>query len=262
MEWLLIVLAGIIQGITEFMPVSSSGHLLVLGNFFDLLNNFELYVLINIGTLGALVWYSRRTLGRLVQSVADGQYQLLAKLFVGILPAGVLGWFLADFFRFLGNNLYLLVAMLISIGVLMLFRQPRPKIVTDDLADIPWPKVLIIGSAQALALIPGTSRAGVTILTGLWTGLKQELAVSWSFLLAIPVIAGAVIRVLLSFEGAEFVSKQFGLVIAINIVSFLVGIFAISFLIKILQNHSLRPFGIYRIFFGLILLALLLTDVL
>ena len=259
---MIIIFTGIIQGITEFMPVSSSGHLLVLGNLLDFSNNFELYVLVNIGTLGALIWFCRRTLLEVFQATVHGEYQFLAKVIVGILPAGLLGFFLADLFKLLSENLYILVAMLIIVGAMMLFRPPQPKPAITDLSDIPWPKVLIIGVAQALALIPGTSRAGITILAGLWTGIKQELAVTWSFLLAIPLVTGAVLRVVLSFDGAEFISKQLGLVILTNLVSFFVGIFAISFLIKILQNHSLRPFGIYRIFFGLVLLALLLTNVL
>ena len=262
MQWLVILVIGVIQGITEFMPVSSSAHLLVAGNLLELADNFEIYVLVNIGTLGALIWFSRKILLKILRQTFSGSYQLLAKVVVSTLPAGLLGFFLADIFRELSENLYLLVAMLIVVGVLMLFNPPPTRTKKIDLEDISWRQVLAIAFAQPLALIVGTSRAGITILAGIWAGLKRELAVTWSFLIAIPLVTGAVLRVVFSATGAAFISREFVLVVSINLVSFLVGIFAISFLIRILQKHSLRPFGIYRIGLGLVLLGLLLTNVL
>ena len=152
--------------------------------------------------------------------------------------------------------------MLIIVGVLMLFKPPSPKSKEVNLGSITWPQVLIIAFAQALALIPGTSRAGITILAGLWVGLKQSQAVVWSFLLAIPVISGAVLRVVFSIDGLEFIEREFTLIVLVNLVSFIVGILSITFLLKILKNHSLKPFGLYRVLFGMILLGLLLTNVL
>ena len=262
MEWLFILLTGIIQGATEFIPVSSSGHLLLLGSLFDFDAAFELYVLANIGTLGALIWFSRQQLLRVIQEAGRGQYALVAKLFVGILPAGLLGFFLVDFFRLLSDQLYVLVVMLMLVGALMLFRPPAVRDAAGRPEDISWPKVIVIGLAQALALVPGTSRAGATILGGMWLGLRQELAARWSFLMAAPLVAGAVARVLISPEGAEFVSRQFARIVGVNLVSFLVGLAAIHLLMTVLERRSLRVFGFYRLGLGTLLLTLLLTNVL
>ena len=262
MEWLLILLAGLVQGITEFIPVSSSGHLVLVGSLFDFGANFELYVLANIGTLGALIWFSRREILDLTSRVANGDYNLLLKILVGILPAGLLGLFLTDFFKWLSGHLYVLVFMLIAVGILMLFRPPpvTDKAIEPD--DIGWKKISLIGLVQALALVPGTSRSGITILAGLWTGLKQDLAARWSFLMSIPLVAGAVLRVLITPDGAEFVTRQFTFVLVANLVSFVVGMAAITLLMRILSKRSLKPFGIYRIGLGVVLLGLLLTNVL
>lgn len=264
MEWLIILLIGAIQGVTEFMPVSSSAHLLIVGDLFNLADNFELYVLANLGTLGALILFTRKDLWRIIRQVLEGDYNVISKLGVSMLPAGLLGFFLADFFKVLSDNLYVLIAMLLIVGVLMIIKPPTVKHEAGDLefSDISWPQVLGIAFAQTLALIPGTSRAGITILGGLWLGLKQDLAVKWSFLLAIPLVSGAILRVALSSSGAEYISREFILIVVVNLASFIVGLLAISFLLKILKNHSLRPFGFYRVLLSLTLLGLLLTNVL
>ena len=258
----MIFLAGVIQGVTEFIPVSSSGHLLLVGGLFDFGNAFELYVLANIGTLGALIWFSRQEIAGLSGRTVNGDYGALLKILLGILPAGLLGFFLTDFFKWLSGHLYLPVVMLVAVGILMLFKPPPATDEAAEPADIGWKKVCLIGLAQALALVPGTSRSGATILAGLWAGLKQDLAARWSFLMSIPLVAGAVLRVLVSPAGAEFVSRQFVLVLAANLISFVVGLAAIALLMKILSKRSLRAFGIYRISLGAVLLGLLLTDVL
>ncbi|MYB40164.1 undecaprenyl-diphosphate phosphatase [Candidatus Saccharibacteria bacterium] len=262
MEWLLIILAGLIQGVTEFIPVSSSGHLALLAALFDFADGFELYVLANIGTLGALIWFTRSQLGAMFARVAKGDYSLPAKLLAGILPAGLLGFFLTDFFKWLGDHLYLVVFMLVAVGAVMLFKPPPATDKAAEPAGIGWWKVIIIGLAQVLALIPGASRSGVTILAGLWTGLKQELAAHWSFLMSIPLVGGAVLKVLVSSDGAEFVSRQFGFVLVANLISFVVGLAAITVLMKVISKRSLKVFGIYRMFLGAVLLGLLLTGVL
>ena len=153
-----------------------------------------------------------------------------------------------------------MLVMLIGVGLLMIFFD-RPLVGKDRRRTIDWKTSLGVGCAQALALIPGTSRSGITILAGRWLGLSRSTAIYWSFALAIPVIAGAIIRVLLSHEGLELINYHFGLVIVGNIVSFAVGLVAIKFLLAILKKKSLRPFGYYRLGLGFILLVMVITNV-
>ena len=261
-EWLIALLVGSIQGVAEFIPVSSSAHLTVLGQVFDLPTAFEFYVLINIGTLAALVNFNRDLLLTIIRQCFRGSFGLAGRLFVSTLPAGLAGFFLADLFRFLGGNLYLVAAMLILGGLLMLPRPPRSERPLEDMGSLPWPRVLAIAGAQALALLSGVSRSGATLLAGFWLGLKREMAISWSFLLAIPLTAGAIFRVGLSPEGFELLSRQLALVVLANAVSFIVGLMAISFLLRVIGRYGLRPFGVYRLALGLALLGLLLADVL
>ena len=262
MEWLTTLISGILQGISEFLPISSSAHLLIFDRLLDLETAFEFYVLVNIGTLAALISFNRHLLLDIVGQCRSGSFALAARLFVSTLPAGILGFFLADFFQLLNGNLYLLVAMLMLVGLLMLPRPPKPQKSASDFKDLPWRHVLAIGGAQSLALIAGTSRSGITILSALWLGLKQDMAVTWSFLLAIPITGGAILRVAFSSQALELVEQQLALVVFVNIVSFVVGLLAIRLLLNVVRRHSLRPFGIYRLVLGLTLLGLLAGDVL
>ena len=256
MDYLIILLSGLIQGITEFLPISSSGHLLILGNIFNLKNNFEIAVLLNIGTLGALVYCSRQTLFDIGRQISSHDWQLFLKLLVSLLPAGLLGFFLTDFFKGLAEEVWLIAIMLFFVGCLMLFKPPAVKI--QDLKDIKWSQALIIASAQALALIPGTSRAGITILVALWLGFKKEVAINWSFLLAIPIMTGALLRILMTTEGARFVIEHPLLVLVGNVVAFIIGLFALQFLISLVRKYSLKPFGFYRIGLAVVLLSLVM----
>ena len=201
MEWLNALMVGILQGVSEFIPVSSSAHLLVFDRLLGLAASFEFYVLVNIGTLAALISFNRHLLLDIVRQCLSGSFALAGRLFVSTLPAAILGFFLADFFKLLNTNLYILVAMLILVGLLMLPRPPQPKKSSIDFQDLPWRHVLAIGGAQSLALIAGTSRSGITILSGLWLGLKQDMAVTWSFLLAIPITSRRDFQGCLQFPG-------------------------------------------------------------
>ena len=262
MVWLTILILGGLQGLTEFLPVSSSAHLAVFGRLLGGVSGFELYVLANIGSLAALIHFSRRQLLEVCRGCPRGSFGLAGRLIVGCLPAGLLGFFLADFFQALSANLYLVAAMLMLGGLLMLPRPPSFKRPASEADSLPWRKVWLIGSAQALALVSGVSRSGATILSGLWLGLRQDLAVGWSFLLAVPLTAGAVVRVGLTPEAWRLVDEHLGLVVAINIISFAVGLAAIRLLVGIVQRHRLWPFGLYRLALGLFLLGLLAADVL
>lgn len=254
------VLLGIVQGITEFIPVSSSGHLVLVGSLVDLGNHFVFDVLLNIGTLAALCWYTRHQILTLVRSIFGGSLGLLYKLILATIPGVTVGFLFDDFFENLNTNTWIVVIMLLGIGIVMLFvsqvRNPR-----KSLEEISYTSAALIGVAQVLALVPGTSRSGVTILAALLIGFSRQLAAEWSFMMAIPIVLGASLKTLFSQEGIEFVGDNFGAVIAGNIASFVVGLLAIDFLFKILKSQNLRMFGIYRIGLAGVLGVLLLAGI-
>ena len=261
MEYLLSVFWGIIQGLTEFLPVSSSAHLLLISQLFDFEQSFEAYVLLNIGTLAALLVFLRQPLWQIFQDLLQGNLQLFLKILISTLPAGLLGFWLVDYIDSLTSD-WLVVAFMLSLGgIIMLFKIPfKPRVA--DLSSISWSHSLLIAGAQALALIPGTSRAAATILAGLWLGFQQKLAVQWSFILALPLISGAVLRVWLSPSGWALIEQDWLLILIGNFIAFAVGLGAIHLLMKIIQTQSLRIFGVYRFILAASLLILLGLNIL
>ena len=251
-DWLILLL-GILQGLTEFLPISSSAHLLLLGNLSDLSYNFEVAVLLNGGTLAALIYWNRQLLKELIAQLGSNDYQLAGKLAVAILPAGLLGFLLTDFFKDLAEQIPVILIMLAGIGTLMFFKPPTAQ--TKTLSQLSWLQASLIGGLQALALIPGTSRSGITILAGLWLGLQQEVAIRWSFLLAIPLVTGAILRILMTAEAQTFVTEQALLLMAGNILAFGVSLLALRWLLQLVRRWSLRPFGYYRWSLALVILG-------
>ncbi len=254
------IILGVVQGITEFIPVSSSGHLSIAGALLDLEDAFEFDVLLNIGTLAALVYHTRTQLLQLVRQFLGGQRQTGYKLIAATLPAAVAGLVFSDRIESVNDNTQLVLVMLALVGAAMVLVKPK-KSPLKDMEDINWRIVGFIGFAQVLALVPGTSRSGITILAGLYIGLSRGLSAQWSFLMAIPIIAGATAKILLSPDGLELVSGNMAEVIVGNIASFVVGLLAIGFLLRILGSNTLKPFGYYRIGLTAVLAVLLAVDV-
>ena len=250
---------GLIQALTEFIPVSSSGHLLLVANWTvardDLL---ELVVWLNLGSLLALIYYFRRPISRLL---AASSGDLWLKLILASLPAAGAGWFLADWFDQFYDNVAVIAVLLLAGGLLMILVRPAAS-GKDRLQQLTWADSGLTGLAQSLALIPGTSRAGVTILAGFGRKMTARLATAWSFLLGIPIIAGALLRVGLSDSGRAFGADNLPGLILGNLVSFTVSLLVIGLALALVERYGLRPFGYYRIGFGLLLLGLLGLDVL
>ena len=261
MDWLVAILLGFIQGVTEFLPVSSSGHLILAGGFINLGNHFALDVLLNIGTLSALLWFFRDKVKHLLQLVYRRQFGLPLKLALATLPAVLVGFWLEDKLVSLNTNVLVVAVMLASVGGLMLVVKARDSSLAS-LESITWNMAFIVGCAQTVALIPGTSRAGVTILAALLIGMSASLAVEWSFLMAAPIVAVAIIRVMFSPEGLVFVTDNLGTVFVGNVVSFVAGLVAVSSLVHILKSKSLRAFGLYRLGMAGVLLIFMATSIL
>ncbi len=263
-DMLAAIAAGLIQGVTEFLPVSSSGHLLVwhwlTGSSIG--NEVAFDVALHLATLAALLAYFWSDLLRLAAAwlrlVLRGQSSSEALLawwmLAGTLPAAVVGFIFSDAITGGLRDVRITAAALVGVGVLMLLVEARAR-QTRNLSDLGLWDALLIGAAQAVALIPGVSRSGITIIAGLGQGLHRPAAARFAFLLAIPVTAGAGLhqaKALASVAGTDAWPLAAGFIAAAAS-----GFWAIGFLLRFLRRSSLRPFAIYRIILGISLLLIL-----
>jgi undecaprenyl-diphosphatase len=265
MDSLQIVVLAIVQGITEFLPVSSSGHLILvpyLTNWPDQGLDFDLAV--HIGTLTAIVAYFRQTLAAMardwvlsvVQRRQVGESRLAWAVLFGTIPAGVVGLlFRHDIETTLRSPL---VVACTTIGyAVLLFIADRFGQQQRDERSIGWLDVVVIGCAQALALVPGTSRSGVTITAGLFRGLSRAAAARFSFLLAVPVMTAAGLAELAGYAGGDVAVDTRAVVLGL-VVSALTGFACIHFFLKWLTRYGVLPYVLYRLVLGAVLLFIVL----
>lgn len=264
MSYLDAIVLGLVQGLTEFIPVSSSGHLVIFNHLLGNDGSFAFDVLLNIGTLLALVIFYRARLWAIVKKIFIAkEWIFIAKLAVATLPAFAFGLLFGEQIKIMNEYIWLVVVMLVIVGLLFIFYGHATKEADDAELEqsVKWPTALRVGFAQAFALIPGTSRSGITILAGLRSNLSAKRAAEFSFMLAIPTIAGATLKVMLLDGGLEFMANNIGLVLVGNLVSFVSGLLAVSFLIRLLSRRGLKDFGYYRIGLAGVLSVLLITGI-
>ena len=259
------ILLGLIQGVTEFLPISSSGHLVLANAFLGLDDNFTFSVLLNIGSLLVLIiFYRRKILDIIKRLFTKSEWRFVLKLIVATVPAVIIGVVFGDQIEYLNSLVWVVTIMLFVVGILFVFIS-KPSENADDREveqSVNWKSTLKIGIAQAIALIPGTSRSGITILTGIRSKLSVERAAEFSFLMAIPIIAGATFKTLLSDGGIQFVTNNLDKFLIGNLVCFVSGYIAISSMMKLIANRGLKDFGWYRVLLAIFLGALLLAGVL
>ncbi|NLE80798.1 MAG: undecaprenyl-diphosphate phosphatase [Rhodococcus sp.] len=273
MTWLQAIILGAVQGLTEFLPVSSSGHLRIVSEIFfgdDAGASFT--AVTQLGTELAVLIFFARDIARIVtawfrglfhaEHRGDLDYRMGWYVIIGTIPVGVLGFLFKDEIRTGARNLWLIATMLIVFALVIsaaehFGRKARP------IEDLKARDGIIMGSAQALALIPGVSRSGGTISAGLFLGLTREAAARYSFLLAIPaVVASGLFSLPDAFEPAGVGLNASGpqLFVA-TAIAFLIGYASIAWLLKFVVNHSMYWFVGYRIVIGVIVLVLLATGV-
>lgn len=244
------VILGAVQGLTEFIPVSSSGHLILADEIGQLGSSFAFDVVLNLGTLLALVFFYRAKLTELYRGVVYGRNMRLARnIIISTLPAVFVGGLFADFFADNARDPSVVVVMLLLVGVLMLWADSMRG--SKQMNDIQPVNALLIGIGQALALIPGTSRSGATILAGKFNRLTYGAAADYSFLIAIPIVAGAIVRSLFETETIDLLNQHTGVVIVGVAASAISGWLAIRFMLTFLKTRGLKIFGIYRIILAL-----------
>lgn len=256
-EILKAVVLGFVQGLTEFLPVSSTAHLILIPRFFGwsgALDSLTFDIALHAGTLFALLLCFYRDWVRLF---LEDRRMLLA-LIVGTIPAGIAGVLLRDYVEHAFRSPLLMAGTLSVFAVLMLMAERYGRKGRDlSKGSISMFDAVYIGTAQAIALIPGVSRSGITITAGLFRGLDREAAARFSFLLSTPVISGAVM-----LEGLKTLktpaSYETDVFLAGFLAAFASGVLAIRFLLRYLRKHPLDPFAYYR--FGLAALVLLVMP--
>lgn len=271
-ELIKVILIGIIEGVTEWLPISSTGHMLLFDAFvpLEMSENFKemFFVVIQLGAIMAVVVMFWKKLFPF--SVADKKLRInneitamWFKVVAGCLPAAVLGLIFDDFLEEHFGNAFTIALMLIIYGIAFIFVENRnknssPKI--NSIAKIDYKTAIIIGFFQALSMIPGTSRSGATIIGALLIGVSRTTAAEFTFFLAIPTMLGAsalkIVKFGLDFTGAEILVLIIGMVVA-----FAVSLFVIKFLMEYVRKHDFKVFGYYRIVLGaLVILASLISS--
>lgn len=269
LEVLKVILLGIVEGITEWLPISSTGHLILVEEFvkLDLSEAFvEMFnVVIQLGAIMAVVVIYFHKLNPFSPGKTEKQklltIQLWIKVVIAAIPAAVIGLLFDDFIDEHFMNAYVVAATLIIYGVLFIVIENRNKGVTpqaNKLSKLSVKQVLAIGGFQVLSLIPGTSRSGATIIGGLLVGASRSVAAEFTFFLGIPVMFGAsflkVVKYVLE-TGFAFGAQEILLLLLGCGVSFGVSILAIKFLMQYIKNNDFKVFGYYRIVLGAIVLV-------
>ena len=260
-EILKAIFLGIVEGITEWLPISSTGHMILVDEFIKLDVSKEFLdmfmVVIQLGAiLAVLVLYFHKLnpFSRKKTLVERKQtWSLWLKVIIACLPAAVIGLIFDDKINELFFNAWTIAITLIVYGVLFIIveifnRNRKPKI--RELSQLPYTMAFLIGVFQLLALIPGTSRSGVTIITALLLGASRFVAAEFTFFLAIPVMLGASALKLVKF-GFSYTGLEIAILIAGVLTAFLVSVLAIKFLMKYIKKHDFKIFGVYRILLGI-----------
>jgi len=258
------IILGLVQGITEFLPISSSGHLVIASHLLNMGNVFAFDVLLNFGSLLALVIYYRKKIWSIIQRLFIGKDWIFAlKVIAATVPAVIFGLVFTNQIELLNGSILVVIVMLILIGIPMIISGKANKDADDRAVEksVGWRSAIKIGLAQMVALVPGASRSGLTILAGIRNNLSMARAAEFSFLMAIPVIAGASVKMLFSHQGIDFVKNNMAAFAVGNIVSFIAGMLAINFLINLISKRGLKDFGWYRVILAVVLSLLLLIGV-
>ena len=270
-ELLKVIFFGIVEGITEWLPISSTGHLILLEQFIKLNTSdafMEMFrVVIQLGAILAVIVLYFNKLNpfnnKKDKQEKKNTWELWFKVLIACVPAGIIGILFDDKIDALFYNYITVAITLIVYGVLFIVienRNKNKKYKYESLKDITYQLALIIGIFQVLALIPGTSRSGATIIGAIMFGASRTVAAEFTFFLAIPVMFGAsllkIVKFGLSFTTAEIVILLIGMLVA-----FLVSVFAIKFLMNYIKKNDFKAFGWYRIVLGLIVLLYFLLFV-
>ena len=272
MSWLQVVVLSILQGLTEFLPVSSSGHLAIASRvFFDDDAGASFTAVSQLGTEAAVLVYFARDIVRIVKAWWAGLFDAVRRnadywlgwwVIIGSIPIGVIGLLFKDQIRTGARNLWLVATALIVFSLVIAAAEYAGR-QSRRVEQLTWKDSIIVGVAQCLALVPGVSRSGATISAGLFLGMERELAARFGFLLAIPaVFASGLFSLPDAFApvGEGMAASGAKLLIS-TVIAFVVGFAAVAWFLRFLVRHSMYWFVGYRIALGVVVLVLLWTGV-
>ncbi len=267
-EILKAILFGIVEGVTEWLPVSSTGHMILLDEFVKLKVSAEFYemfqVVIQLGAILAVILLFFQKLnpfsGKKTEDERKNTWQLWFKVVVAVLPSAVIGLLLDDWMDEHLYKYWVVAIMLIVYGVAFIFMErlnEKRTMKVQDVYDIDYKTAILIGCFQCLSLIPGTSRSGATILGAIILGVGRSAGAEFSFFLAIPTMLGASALKLLKFllSGADAAGMEIAVLAVGCVVSFVVSFLVIKALMEYVRKHSFASFGIYRIVLGVLVLG-------
>ncbi len=257
MDYLTAVVLGVIQGLTEWLPISSSGHLALLQHFFGVRPPVVFDILLHVGTLGAVLAFFRKDLFSIVRDVLSFDERsegckVFLLIIIASVPTAIIGLFLEDFFESMFTNITLVGIALVITGLIIHLTKGK-----EGKKDPDWKNALVMGLFQGFAVAPGISRSGMTISSGILMGVGREKAARLSFLLFIPAISGALI--LKSQDIASMDDSLVGPAVVGMVISGIVGYVAIGALLRILKNEKFHDFSYYCLLLGLISIILSFT---
>ncbi len=262
METIKLLVLSIVQGFTELLPVSSSAHLIILGQAFNLPTSTLLLTSFHIGTsLAILIFFWKKLFSGFF---TKEKWIFYSKILVAMIPAGILGVLFESKIENILRADWIIALSLIFWGILMIIAQKKELGIPETKwENITWKQSLLMGWAQTLALIPGTSRSGVTTLSGIAMGLNQYTALEYSFILGLPALLGSAVweiaKTVMDNPGvasAEFTTQQYLQTAIVIIVPFVIGLGALAILKKLNRSKWLSSFGIYRIIVGVAILVI------
>ncbi len=265
MDLIISIFLGIVQGLTEFLPISSSGHLVLLHDIFQIgkIDSLTFDVALHLGTLVALVVFFYKDIIKYLKAFLksfvnwnlknDLNQKIAWLILISMIPAVFVGYFFEEIIKSVFRASFPVAIVLILVSFLFFGAEKYSK-KSKDFASLTWQKSLLIGMAQAIALIPGVSRSGITIISGMAFNLKREIAARFSFLMAIPIVFAAAIKKIYDAIQSQIVTEG----ILIYFLGFLsaavIGYFCIKYFLRFLQKYSLNWFAVYRIILGVAIL--------
>lgn len=258
------IILGIVQGITEWLPISSTGHMILVDEFLVLDASTEFkemfFVVIQLASVLAVILLYFKKLNPFMQETKEAErqtWEVWLKVIVGVIPAGVVGVLFEDAINNYFYNWQTVAFALIIYGVLFILIEKRNKgksPIVNNWAELSYQTAFTIGLFQVLSLIPGTSRSGSTIMGAILIGTTRPVAAEFSFFMSIPIMLGASLLKLIGF-GFNFTNAELIILLAGCITSFLISILAIKFLMRYIQRNDFTAFGWYRIIVGVIVIG-------
>lgn len=264
-EILKAILLGIVEGITEWLPISSTGHMILVEEFIKL-NSSEafkemFFVVIQLGAIMAvvLIYFHKLNPFASTKSIKEKKDTMAIwyKVIIGVIPAGILGVLFDDWFEVKFYNYITVSIMLVLYGILFIIIENKHKNKTPKIksfSKLSYKTAFLIGVFQVLSLVPGTSRSGATILGAILLGTSRHIAAEYSFFMSIPIMFGASALKLLKF-GLKFTGMEVSILLTGMIVAFIVSVISIRLLIGYIKNNDFKAFGWYRIILGILVLG-------